>query len=118
MQDFRKLLVWQKAHQLALLTYRITVDFPREEVFGLRNSLRKISVDIPAYIAEGSGKADDREFGRSLSAALGFANRLEYYALVARDLTFLGEQPYDAYQENIVEVKKLINGFARRLSDT
>ena len=80
MQNFRNLLVWQKAHELALFTYRITADFPKDEVFGLRNSLRKIAVDIPAYIAEGCGKANDAEFSRSMSAALGFANRLEYYA--------------------------------------
>jgi len=54
MQDFHNLLVWQKAHQLALLTYKLTADFPRDEMFGLRTSLRRVSVDIPAYIAEGS----------------------------------------------------------------
>ncbi|HQU93424.1 MAG TPA: four helix bundle protein [Pyrinomonadaceae bacterium] len=53
MQDFRKLLVWQKAHDLALFTYRITADFPKEELFGLRNTLRKTGVDIPALVAEG-----------------------------------------------------------------
>ena len=69
MQDFRNLKVWQKAHQLALETYRLTADFPREETFGLRHSIRKIAVDIPAYIAEEAGKASDPEF----AAAVGFA---------------------------------------------
>ena len=85
MQDFRNLLVWQKAHRLALETYRITNDFPRDEVFGLRNMMRRTSIDIPAYIAEGAVKPNDTEFARSISAALGFANRLEYYALMAHD---------------------------------
>lgn len=116
MQDFRNLQVWQKAHELALLTYRLTSDFPREEVFGLRNSLRKTSVDIPAYIAEGCGKANDTEFSRSLAAALGFANRLEYYALMAFDLEMLNESNYTQFQEAIIEVKKMLSGFTRRLA--
>jgi len=57
MQNFRNLKVWQKAHDLALLVYRLTADFPREETFGLRHSLRKTAVDIPALIAEGQQKA-------------------------------------------------------------
>lgn len=116
MQDFRNVQVWQKAHELALLTYRLTAEFPKEELFGLRNSLRKTSVDIPAYIAEGCGKSSDVEFSKSLSAALGFANRLEYYALMAFDLEMLSEPPYGQFQDAIVEVKKMINGFNRRLA--
>ena len=115
MQDFRNLLVWQKAHQLALLTYRLTADFPRDEMFGLRNSLRRVSVDIPAYIAEGSMKPRDSEFAKSLSAALGFANRLEYYALIARDLTFLGAEIHSSYEAAIIEVKKMLNKFGGQL---
>src|SRR5215217_5537865 len=94
MQDFHNLLVWQKAHQLALLTYRLTADFPKDEMFGLRTSLRRIGVDIPAYIAEGSMKANDVEFAKSLSAALGFANRLEYYELLSRDFTFFANETH------------------------
>lgn len=115
MQDFRKLLVWQKAHQLALLTYKLTADFPRDELFGLRNSLRRVSVDIPANIAEGSMKANDAEFARSLSSALGFANRLEYYALIARDLTFFSSEIHTGYEAAIVEVKKMLNRFGGQL---
>ena len=97
MQDFHNLLVWQKAHQLALLTYKVTADFPRDEMFGPRTSLRRLSVDIPGYIAEGSMKANDAEFAKSLSSALGFASRLEYYALLARDLKFLGVDVNSSY---------------------
>lgn len=115
MQDFHNLLVWQKAHQLALLTYKLTADFPRDEMFGLKSSLRRVSVDIPAYIAEGSMKPNDAEFARSLSAALGFANRLEYYALLARDLTFFGVEIHTNYEAAIIDVKKMLNKFGGQL---
>jgi len=115
MQDFRNVKMWRRAHELALLTYRITNDFPRDEIFGLRNMMRKISIDIPAYIAEGCAKPNDAEFARSLSAALGFANRLEYYALMARDLDFLEESAHQSFEKELIEVKKMMGGFNRRL---
>jgi four helix bundle protein len=117
MQDFKNLLVWQRAHELALLTYRLTVNFPRDEMFGLRNSLRRTSVDVPAYIAEGCVKPNDAEFAKSLSASLAFANRLEYYALLSRDLNFLEEATHKDYESAITEVKKRINKFRSRLRD-
>ncbi len=115
MQDYRKLLVWQKAHELALLTYRITADFPRDELFGLRNSLRKTSVDIPAFIAEGCGKLTGSEAGRAIIGAIALANRLEYYSLMARDLRILSDRNFDTEVEAIVEVRKMLSGFAKKL---
>lgn len=115
MQDFKSLLVWQKAHQLALLTYRLTADFPRDEVFGLRNSLRKTSVDSPAFIAEGCGKLTSHETGRAIAGAIALANRLEYYALLARDLRILSDVNHDAVLDATVEVRKMLSGFAKRI---
>lgn len=117
MQDFRKLLVWQKAHELALLTYKLTSDFPRDEVFGLRNSLRKTSIDIPAFIAEGCGKLNSTESARSIVGAVALANRLEYYALMARDLRIMSEEGYTIEVAAVVEVRKMLSGFAKKLED-
>ncbi len=115
MQDFRNLKVWQRAHELALLTYRITSDFPKDEVFGLRHSMRKSATDIPALISEGCGKASDSEFSRSITAALATAYRLEYYALIAKDLGFINSEIYESYEIELIEIKKMLNGFNRRL---
>lgn len=115
MQDFRNLKVWQKAHELTLLIYKLTLDFPREELFGLRNSLRKMAVDVPAYIAEGCGKPTNAEFAKSLYAALGFLNRLEYYALLAFDPGMFKEADYKAVNDEILEVKRMLHGFNQRL---
>ena len=115
MQDFKNLKVWQKAHELALFTYEITAEFPKEELFGLRNTLRKTAVDIPACIAEGCAKSNDAELGRLIAMSLALGNRLEYYALMARDLTFLNEAVHTDYANRIVEVRKMLSGFNKRL---
>ena len=115
MQDFKKLVVWQKAHELALLTYQLTADFPRDEIFGLRNSLRKTSVDIPAFIAEGCGKLTNSESARAIVGAVALANRLEYYSIMARDLGMLSDDGYDTEVRVVVEVRKMLSGFAKKL---
>lgn len=116
MQDFKNLKVWQKAHELALYTYRVTTDFPKEELFGLRNTLRKTSVDIPALIAEGCAKENNSEFSRSIAHAIALANRIEYYTLVARDLELIGKEVHSEFTEHIVEVRKMLSGFNQRLT--
>lgn len=115
MQDFKNLKVWQKAHELALFTYQVTADFPKEELFGLRSTLRKTSVDIPGFIAEGCAKTNDQEFAKLISMAIGLNNRLEYYALVARDLQLLNSAVHTDYTDRIIEVRKMLSGFNQRL---
>lgn len=102
--------------KLALLAYRLTADFPRDEVFGLRNSLRRTSVDIPAFIAEGCAKPNNAEFDRTISAAIALANRLEYFALIAFDLQMLNENDHTKLTADIIEVRKMLSGFSKRLS--
>lgn len=51
-KGFRKLLVWQKAHQLALLIYKLTEKFPKAETYALTFQLQRAAVSVPANIAE------------------------------------------------------------------
>jgi len=86
LKDFHELKVWQKAHQLTLAVYQITVSFPREELYGLTSQLRRCSSSIPANLAEGCGTNGDAEFARFCSIAMGSASELEYHLLLAKDL--------------------------------
>ena len=56
MKDFRSLKVWEKAHNLVLSVYKATEDFPKHELYGLINQIRRAAVSIPTNIAEGCGK--------------------------------------------------------------
>jgi four helix bundle protein len=115
MQDFKKLLAWQKAHELALYTYRVTNDFPRDEVFGLRNMMRKTSIDIPAAIAEGCGKSTAIEFRGSLNTAIAILNRLEYYGIMSVDLKFLSSEASDEFNAKLSEVRMMVSGLNKKV---
>lgn len=116
MQDFKNVKVWQKAHELALLVYQMTFDFPKEEMFGLRSLLRKTVVEIPAKIAQGCNAAHDNDFMRYQQSAFSYAGQLEYYFLLARDLQMFSEAEYKQLNDKIIEVKKMLNNFMKRLT--
>ena len=55
-EDFRDLIVWQKAHQYVLSTYHFSDSFPKKEIYGLTSQMRRSAISIPANIAEGFKK--------------------------------------------------------------
>jgi hypothetical protein len=69
MQDFRKLIVWQKAHELVLKIYIATKKFPKQEIYGITSQIRRSSTSITANISEGCGRKTKTEFARFLVIA-------------------------------------------------
>ena len=107
MRDFRKLQVWQKAHNLTLATYRASRDFPREETYGLKSQLRRACASIPANIAEGCGRDGSAELARFLHIAMGSVSELEYHLLLAHDLRFLATSDYQRLTQHVTEIKRM-----------
>lgn len=71
MRDYKKIVAWQRAHQLTLLVYKNSQNFPTEEKFGLTSQLRRATYSVPANIAEGSGRNTTKDYLRFLFIALG-----------------------------------------------
>ena len=118
MKDFRQLVVWEKAHKLTLMVYRLTKDFPVEERYGLTNQLRRASASIAANIAEGCGRAGDGDFHRFLAMALGSAVEVEYFLLLAHDLDFLNLASYAPAEQDVREVQRMLASLVRKLEIT
>jgi len=115
MQDFRELKVWEKAHELTLMVYRLTATFPRAEQYGLTSQLRRACSSIPANLAEGCGRNGDAEFAHFCSIAMGSANELDYHLLLARDLEFIKPKEHQAVASQAMEVKKMLAALFRKL---
>jgi four helix bundle protein len=115
LQAFRNLDVWHKAHQFTLHVYRVTEGFPKIEAFGLAATLRRGSAQIAMKIAEGCGREDSGEFIRCLQQARGLGIEVEYQLLLARDLQFVNPDDYDALQDQLIEVRKMLSGFMKTL---
>jgi four helix bundle protein len=115
MKDFRKQKVWQKSHQLTLNIYKVTADFPRGELYGLTNQLRRSGASIPANIAEGCGRQSDADFSRFLQMAMGSASELEYHLLLSHDLEILNDSDFEKLSKETVEVKQMLTSFIKKL---
>ena len=77
MRNYRDLQVWAKAHHLTLELYRISRQFPREEIYGITGQLRRAAVSIGANLAEGCGRRTSNELARFVRVALGSASELD-----------------------------------------
>ena len=115
MKDFRDLQVWHKAHALALAVYRLTVAFPKNELYGLTSQIRRAATSIPANITEGCGRSGDIELARFLQIAMGSASEVEYHLLLAHDLTYVNTTQYEGLSSNVTEVKRMLTSLIQKL---
>ena len=117
MKDFRKLVVWEKAHLMVLEVYRVTRIFPKDELHGIISQMRRAAVSIPTNIAEGCGRGTDRDFGRFLHIAMGSANELEYLLVLSRDLSFLESEVYREMESRTIEIKKMLSSLIKSVGN-
>jgi four helix bundle protein len=108
-KSFRDLIVWQRGIELATAIYRLTHDFPREEVYGLTAQLRRSAVSVPSNIAEGQGRLSTGEFRQFLGIARGSNCELQTQLEIARALGFGNVVQIDEAESLSHEVSKMIS---------
>lgn len=111
-KSFRDLVVWQKAHALALAVYRYTANLPKQETYALAMQMRRAAVSIPANIAEGFRKRGRADKARFMNTAEGSLEESRYYLILAQDL---GYGSTDALMALLEEVSRLLSAYARAL---
>jgi four helix bundle protein len=114
-QSFRDLLVWQRSIQLATAIYRLTRDFPREELYGLTSQMTRAAVSIASNIAEGQGRLSTGEFQQFLGMARGSSFELQTQLEVARSLGLGSVKSIDEAEALSLEVTKMINSILKAL---
>ena len=118
MQDYRKLLVWQKAHQLAIDTYALPQYLLRPECWPLREQILRSVLSISSNIAEGAGRGSNADFVRFLWHSMGSCNELESQLLLAADLHFIPAPSHEALGNQISEVRRMLTGLITSLKVT
>jgi four helix bundle protein len=115
MQDYRRLHVWKKAHEMTLATYKVAVLFTAPPAWPLRDQVLRAVISVPSNIAEGAGRGSDADFKRFLHHALGSLNEVEYDLLLARDLGFMKASEHSRLCELIEEVRRMLSGLMSQL---
>lgn len=108
--EYKELDIWKKTRILANDVYTLTKKFPREEMFGLTNQIRRCVVSVPSNIAEGIGRNTTKDTIHFLFIARGSLFELETQLLLSYDQRYLNETELNEVLSKLVDCKKLING--------
>jgi four helix bundle protein len=116
MRDHRNLRAFQLADELAMLIYRDTAGFPKEELFGLTSQIRRAAVSVASNIAEGCGRSTDTDFLRFLDMANGSLRELQYQISLAQRLGYLPSQSSLPNDNSILfEPGRVLHGLIRSM---
>lgn len=92
---YRKLVVWQKADELAMAVYDATRGFPSEERYGLTAQLRRAALSVPTNLAEGASRQGKKELKQFVNMALGSLAEVDYLIGFSYRLGYLTQEGYD-----------------------
>jgi len=113
---FKDLVAWQKGMRLVEAIYKITREFPHEELYGLTSQMRRSAVSIPSNIAEGQLRKSKNEFAQFILIALGSCAELSTQFDLSKRLGYLDEMNFLRIAEDINELMKILHGLRKKLS--
>jgi len=112
------LIVWQKGHLLILDIYRVTQNFPKEELYGLTSQIRRAVISVTSNIVEGFVRHSKKEKIQFYFIALGSATEVESQLLIAKDLKFMKVEIYYELSSKVIEIVKMLNKLIKSISNS
>jgi len=107
--------VWKKSMDFVENIYKISSQFPKEEVYGLTSQIRRAAISIPSNIAEGASRQGSKEFVQFLYISLGSLSEVETQTMLAKRLNFVAN--IDLILHEITLIKKMLNGLITHLKN-
>jgi four helix bundle protein len=114
-QSPKDLLVWQKAMDLVVETYKITRKLPKDEVFALSSQMRRAVVSIPSNIAEGFQRNSTKEYVQFVSIAMGSNDELETQLYICSRLSYATEEQIKPVVDLSNEVGRMLVALKKKL---
>ena len=108
MNNFRNLIVWKRAVELATSIYSKTANFPKSELYGLTSQIRRSAVSISSNIAEGAGRKSNKVFANFLGISYGSACELETQLIIAKNLKYIKTDDFDLLFNELNAIQKML----------
>jgi four helix bundle protein len=115
--NFRELIVWQKAMDLAVHAYLLTGYFPREEKYGLISQIQRSAISIPSNIAEGCGRITAKDFQHFIAIAMGSSFEMETQLILACRIGYLKDEQLKEFELAVGPVQRMLNGLYDSMKD-
>lgn len=110
--NFEKLEVWKKAKELSVAIYKTTREFPKDEIYGLTNQLRRSGVSVASNLAEGASRSSRKEQARFTEIAFGSLMEMMNQLMIANELEYLNDEELLNFRVKIEEVAKMLNALS------
>lgn len=114
-KDYRDLQVWQKGIELVKEIYFITTRFPKSELFGLSNQMRRSAVSIPSNIAEGWMRQHTKEYVQFVYHSLGSCGELNTQVIIANNLGYINDKANKKLSEYINHIIRMLRNLIKGL---
>ena|SRR5438876_1224349 len=114
-RNYRDLVVWQKAMDLAKQCYQATRTFPSEERFGLTSQIRRAAVSVPSNIAEGHGRSHTKEYLNHISMAKGSLCELETQLELSHRVGYMSEEVLEPLMALSDEIGRMLTALRQKL---
>ena len=112
-RTLKDLDAWKIGHIFVIEIYEISKNFPKEEIFGLTNQLRRAAVSVTSNIAEGFSRNTQKDKCQFYSIALGSRTECQNQLTIALDLGYLSKEKFDNIYDVITRLHKMINGLLK-----
>ena len=112
--NFKNLKIWILSMEIASDIHKITLEFPKNEVYGLISQMNRAAVSIPSNIEEGSNR-ENTHFKHFLNISLGSSFELQTQLLIAIQNKYLTEEKGLEVENKIIEFQKKTTGFISKL---
>jgi len=112
-KSFTDMVAWREGHQLVLMIYKETANFPKKETFSLIDQMRRCAVSITSNVAEGFSRRTKKEKSRFYFIAKGSLTELQNQLLIAKDVGYLKRKRFDDIAQQTVQVSKLVQGLIK-----
>ena len=116
-QSHRELIVWQKAMELAVETYRLPSKFPASENYRLVSQITRAVASVPANIAEGNARGTKRDYANFLAIARGSLMETETLLMLAIRLKYITQEQAEYALNLVTEVSKMLTALRSRLNE-
>ncbi len=110
-KSFRDLDVWKIGHELVLIIYKVTKNFPKEEMFGLTSQMRRSAVSVTSNIAEGFSRVSPKEKAHFYNISKGSLTELHDQLIISLDVGYLSSEEYDIAEKLLIRTHMILNKF-------
>ena len=115
MQDFRRLLVWQRAHAFVLDAHVAIAAIPQRGNAELKAQMRRALDSIPNNIVEGCASASRKEFARYLDISIKSASEFDYQLQLAKDNGLIAAEKWQSLWDEVVQIRRMLYGLRRAI---